>query len=181
MDRPKIICHILQSVDGNIDGDFFTVPEIGSAYREFSRIREEFACDAVISGATTAAEIYRGGFIGILPQASERWPRTDRKAASAEKYAVVIDGTGSVRWESGNVERRGEKLHVIVVLQENATDACISHLRKAGVSYMIPAWWSGSPIWWKSASTSTIPAMKRRTGNILKQNEEVQHGILYPE
>jgi len=100
MDRPKIICHTLQSVDGNIDGDFFTVPEIGSAYREFSRIREEFACDAVVSGATTAAEIYRGGFIGILPQASERWPRADRKAASAEKYAVVIDGTGSVRWES---------------------------------------------------------------------------------
>ncbi len=136
MDRPRIICHILQSVDGNIDGDFFTVPEIGSAYRAFSRIREEFACDVVISGATTAAEIYRGGFIGILPQASERWPRTDRKAASAEKYAVVIDGTGSVRWDSGNVERGGEKLHVIVVLQENASDAYISHLHKAGVSYI---------------------------------------------
>ena len=136
MDRPKIICHILQSVDGNIDGDFFTLPELSPAYRAFSRIREEYACDAVISGATTAAEIYRGGFIGILPKASERWPRTDRKAASAEKYAVVIDGTGSVRWESGSVERRGEKLHVIVVLQENASDAYISHLRKAGVSYI---------------------------------------------
>ncbi len=136
MDRPKIICHILQSVDGNIDGDYFTVPEIGSAYRAFARIREEYACDAVISGATTAAEIYRGGFAGNLPTASEHWPRTDRKAASAEKYAVIIDGTGSVRWESGNVERRGEKLHVIVVLQENASDAYISHLRKAGVSYI---------------------------------------------
>ena len=136
MDRPRIICHILQSVDGNIDGDFFTVPEIGSAYRAFARIREEYACDAAISGATTAAEIYRGGFAGNLPTASEHWPRTDRKAASAEKYAVIIDGTGSVRWESGNVERRGEKLHIIAVLQENASDAYISHLRKAGVSYI---------------------------------------------
>ena len=135
MDRPRIICHILQSVDGNIDGDFFTVPEIGSAYRAFARIREEYACDAVISGATTAAEIYRGGFAGNLPTASEHWPRTDRKAASAEKYAVIIDGTGSVRWEGG-VERRGEKLHIIAVLQENASDAYISHLRKAGVSYI---------------------------------------------
>ena len=136
MDRTKIICHILQSVDGNIDGSFFNQPETMPALREFSRIREEYACDAVISGATTAAEIYRGGFMGNLPKASERWPRTDRKAASAEKYAVVIDGTGSVRWESGDVERRGEKLHVIVVLQENASDAYISHLRKAGVSYI---------------------------------------------
>ena len=136
MDRPKIICHILQSVDGNIDGDYFTVPEISSAYRAFARIREEYACDAVISGATTAAEIYRGRFVDDLPTSSERWPRTDWKARQADRYAVVIDGTGSVRWESGSVERRGEKLHVIVVLQENASDAYISHLRKAGVSYI---------------------------------------------
>lgn len=134
--RPKIICHILQSVDGNIDGNFFTVPEMGSAYRAFAHIREEYACDAVISGATTAAEIYRGGFIGNLPKASERWPRTDWKAGSAEKYAVVIDGTGTVRWESGSVERRGEKLHVIVVLQENVSNAYISHLHKVGASYI---------------------------------------------
>ena len=136
MDRPKIICHILQSVDGNIDGDFFTLPELSPAYRAFSRIREEYACDAVISGATTAAEIYRGRFVYNLPTSSERWPRTDWKARQADRYAVVIDGTGSVRWESGSVERRGEKLHVIVVLQENASDAYISHLRKAGVSYI---------------------------------------------
>ena len=136
MDRPKIICHILQSVDGNIDGDFFTLPELSPAYRAFSRIREEYACDAVISGATTAAEIYRGRFVYNLPTSSERWPRTDWKARQADRYAVVIDGTGSVRWESGSVERRGEKLHVIAVLQENASDAYISHLRKAGVSYI---------------------------------------------
>ncbi len=136
MDRPKIICHILQSVDGNIDGDFFTLPELSPAYRAFSRIREEYACDAVISGATTAAEIYRGRFVDNLPTSSERWPRTDWKARQADRYAVVIDGTGSVRWESGSVERRGEKLHVIAVLQENASDAYISHLRKAGVSYI---------------------------------------------
>ena len=53
--------------------------------------------------------------------------------------------------------------------------------RAASSPTMIPAWWNGSPIWWKSASISMIPARKRRTGNILKQNEEVQHGILYPE
>ena len=107
MDRPGIICHILQSVDGNIDGGFFTMPELGPAYRAFARIREEYACDAVASGATTAAEIYRGGFIGILPKSIRTLARTDRKAASAEKYAVVIDGTGDLRWESGSVERKG--------------------------------------------------------------------------
>lgn len=43
MNRPKIICHILQSVDGNIDGDFLSMPELRPAFQAFARIREEYA------------------------------------------------------------------------------------------------------------------------------------------
>ena len=136
MDRPKIICHILQSVDGNIDGDFFTQPETMPALRAFSRIREEYACDAVISGATTAAEIYTDGFVDKLPDAQVIYPRTTWQATQADKYALVIDGEGTVHWESGMVNRRGETMHVIAILQENVSDSYIAHLRQAGVSYI---------------------------------------------
>ena len=136
MNRPRIICHILQSVDGNIDGEFFALPELRSAYQEFARIRQEYACDAVISGAATAAEIYADGFVDKLPDVQGTYPRADWQAAKADKYAVVIDGQGTVHWQSGRVERRGEALHVIAVLQENVSDAYIAHLRKAGVSYI---------------------------------------------
>ena len=27
MNRPKVICHILSSLDGRIDGDFFMLPD----------------------------------------------------------------------------------------------------------------------------------------------------------
>ena len=73
MNRPKIICHILQSVDGNIDGSFFSLPETIPALREFSRIREEYACDAVISGATTASEIYASITTDNLPEVQETY------------------------------------------------------------------------------------------------------------
>ena len=136
MDRPRIICHILQSIDGNIDGDFFAQPETMPALRAFSRIREEYACDAVISGATTAAEIYTDGFVDKLPDAQVIYPRTDWQATKADKYAVVIDGEGTVHWKSGMVNRRGETMHVIVVVQENVSDAYFAHLRQAGVSYI---------------------------------------------
>ena len=136
MDRPKIICHILQSVDGNIDGAFFTMPETRPVLQAFARIRYEYTCDAIISGATTAAEIYTDGFVDQLPEAREKTPRTDWRAAKAGKYAVVIDGEGTVHWQSGIVERRGETMHVIAVLQENVSDAYIAHLRQAGVSYL---------------------------------------------
>ena len=136
MDRPKIICHILQSVDGNIDGSFFSQPVTMPALREFSRIREEYACDAVISGATTASEIYASIITDNLPEVQETYPRSDWQAAKADKYAVIIDGEGKIRWQSGIVERRSDKMHIITILQENVSDAYIAHLRQAGVSYV---------------------------------------------
>ena len=136
MNRPKIICHILQSVDGNIDGSFFSQPETMPALREFSRIREEYACDAVISGATTAAEIYASIITDNLPEVQETYPRSDWQAAKADKYAVIIDGQGTVHWQSGMVERRDGKMHVVTILQENVSDTYIAHLRQAGVSYV---------------------------------------------
>ena len=136
MDRPKIICHILQSVDGNIDGSFFSQPETMPALREFARIREEYACDMVISGAATAAEIYANNTTDELPEVNETYPRTDWQAAKADKYAVIIDGQGTICWQSGMVQRRGDTMHVVTVLQENVSDAYIAHLRQAGVSYV---------------------------------------------
>ena len=136
MDRPKIICHILQSVDGNIDGSFFSLPETMPALREFSRIREEYACDAVISGAITASEIYSNSLADDLPEVLETYSRTDWQAAKADKYAVIIDGEGTILWQSGTVERRGDKMHVVTILQENVSDAYIAHLCQAGVSYV---------------------------------------------
>ena len=136
MNRPKIICHILQSVDGNIGGSFFSQPETMPALQEFARIREEYACDAIISGAATAAEIYANNTADELPKVNETYPRTDWQAAKADKYAVIIDGEGTIHWESGMVERRGDKMHVITVLQENVSDAYIAHLKQAGVSYV---------------------------------------------
>ena len=136
MNRPKIICHILQSVDGNIGGSFFSQPETMPALQEFARIREEYACDAIISGAATAVEIYANNTADVLPEVNETYPRNDWQAAKVDKYAVIIDGEGTIHWESGMVERRGDKMHVITVLQENVSDAYIAHLRHADVSYV---------------------------------------------
>ena len=136
MNRPKIICHILQSIDGNIDGAFFSQPETMPVLREFARIREEYACDAVISGAVTAAELYGCGRAENLPETGQYFPREDRQAAKSDKYAVVIDGQGTLAWQSGAVQRRGSSMHAIVILQENVSNAYIVHLRRAGVSYI---------------------------------------------
>ena len=67
---------------------------------------------------------------------NETYPRTDWQAAKVDKYAVIMDGQGMIRWQTGMVERRGTKMYVIAVLQENVSDGYIACLRQAGVSYV---------------------------------------------
>ena len=46
MKKPYVICHMLTSLDGKIDGDFFSSLECASALRQFGKVREFYACPA---------------------------------------------------------------------------------------------------------------------------------------
>lgn len=59
MNRPKVICHILSSLDGRIDGDFFMLPETMELSRKYGQIRKDYNPDAILNGATTCSEIFR--------------------------------------------------------------------------------------------------------------------------
>ena len=91
MNRPKVICHILSSLDGRIDGDFFTLPETMELSRKYGQIRKDYNPDAILNGATTCAEIFANGYIDSLPDSDIRYECTDYIAAKAKKYAVCID------------------------------------------------------------------------------------------
>ena len=67
MNRPKVICHILSSLDGRIDGDFFTLPETMALGRKYGQIRKDYNPDAILNGAITCAEIFADGYIDLLP------------------------------------------------------------------------------------------------------------------
>lgn len=60
MNKPYIICYMLQSLDGRIAGNTFSRPEslaLSSVYGQKSR---EFKADAIIYGRTTADEMFCG-------------------------------------------------------------------------------------------------------------------------
>ena len=138
VDRPYIVCHILSSLDGRIDGDFFDMEETMSVYPEFGRIRESYHCDAMLHGAVTAAEIYRVAMTEGNVSGDHSDNHRDFVASTeAKKYAVVIDAEGRLFWRSGDIERRGEKLHVITILTEAVSSDYLAKLREAGVSYIL--------------------------------------------
>lgn len=136
--RPYVICHILSTIDGRIDGDFFHMPELIPVREELSRIRKEYCCDAVLNGAVTVAEIYADGYWEKTEETKETYPRDDFMVDTGLKnFIVSVDPQGSLRWSRNVIERKGQpKSHVIEILTESVCDSYLSHLRKAGISYV---------------------------------------------
>ena len=138
MDRPTVICHMLISLDGKIDGAFFSVPETMPALRKYGEVRQFYDCPATIYGTTTMAEGYADGFIDELPETDTAIPREDYLGDSDVKnYIVSLDGEGVLRWHGKYLEKKGRpKAHVIEVLTEKVSARYLAYLRGFGISYL---------------------------------------------
>ena len=129
-ERPYVICHMVPSVDGRIVTRGWDLPP--GLLTEYERTASTFEADAWIIGRVSM-EPYAGK--ARLPARSgrERLPRADFVARSdVPSYAVAIDPSGKLRWESGSIDDE----HVITVLAGKVPDRYLAFLRSKGVSYL---------------------------------------------
>lgn len=138
MDRPYVVCHMLTSLDGKIDGAFMSAPENRAMGAEYGRLRTVFNCQATLYGTTTMLGSYADGSAPELPECGEAYPREDYAAPSdVANYIVSVDPAGTLGWTSKYIEKKGRpKAHVIEVLTEQVTDAYLAYLRSFGISYI---------------------------------------------
>lgn len=136
--RPYVICHMLSSVDGKIDGSYFQAEELLPVRTAFHKLREEYDADAILYGAVTAAELYADGYIRLPKMTTRKFPRKPYVAdKNAERFTVVVDVEGRLKWNTNQVERSGQpKSHIISVLTENVSDAYLDFLQKEKISYI---------------------------------------------
>ena len=137
MKRPYVICHILSSLDGKINGPFMGTESVSMLGAEYGKFRTKMAADAWMYGTTTTKE-----FINfrkpVLAEECE-FPQGDFIADNqAELYYISLDVDGEIGWESGIFSNKGRTpAHVIEVLTESTPTAYKDYLRKRGVSYII--------------------------------------------
>lgn len=141
MKRPYVICHILASLDGKINGPFMSGAPVAALAQEYGKIREEMEADALLYGTSTTKE-----FTGFAkPVYSEdvragiQVPEGDFVAVErADNYYVSVDTAGEIGWESGTFSNRGRKAaHVIELLTEATPVSYRAYLREKGVSYLL--------------------------------------------
>ena len=137
-ERPYVICHMISSLDGKIDGDYFDMPEILEVRNASNKIREQFNCNAVIYGAVTMADTYAEGYIKNLPASPKHCKRENHIADSeVQNFFIVIDPQGSIKYDSKYIEKRGRpKSHIVVALTESVSDGYINYLRNLDISYI---------------------------------------------
>lgn len=138
MEKPYVVCHMLTSLDGKIDGRFFSVQETQLARQEYGELRNYFNCNATLYGTTTMLGGYASGKVDKLPQAEADSRQEDYIAHSdVNNYIVSLDPEGVLAFDSPYSERKGwAKAHIIEVLTEKASSEYTAYLRGMGVSYL---------------------------------------------
>ncbi len=132
--RPRVICHMIASVDGRIVTDGWPLAREGS--RQYEAVHDTFEPDAWICGRVTMEEHFAAGTRPDAAVAREYdGPVREDFVAPGEhaSFAIAIDPRGKLVWESGDVD--GD--HVVAVLGARVSDEYLAMLRDRGVSYLL--------------------------------------------
>lgn len=134
MSRPRVICHMVASVDGRIvPGDWPLSTDVRKHYED---VHASYNPDAWMCGRVTMApfakhvrrdaEVARENLAGA--------ERDDFMAPGEhESFAFAVDASGRLAWEANDID--GD--HVVAILSERVSDEYLAFLRNRGVSYLL--------------------------------------------
>ena len=140
MNRPYIICHMLQSIDGRISGQFFhdeNTQNLSSIYQEMSN---QFNADGIIYGSVTAKEIFTyGNPKQIYTDSKQNIEKEDFIVENENKeWIVVFDPQGTLNWKEQSLNNfRLIGKSVVVILLNNVSMGYLDHLKELGISYIL--------------------------------------------
>lgn len=132
--RPKVICHIMGSVDGRLMNERWTPPCDGRPQSDllavYAEIGKELGTSAWMFGLNTARaffpDIYRPAD-GIPAHT----PETFCAPGISERRFVVSDPDGTIRYDKNTVRGDG----IIALLGRRVSEDYLRHLCSVGISY----------------------------------------------
>ena len=132
--RPRVICHMLASLDGRIVVNGWPLSAEGR--RQYEEVHASYSPDGWMCGRVTM-EPFAGGMRSEEEVAREHAggaPREDFVAPGEfDSFAFALDGSGRLAWETNDIE--GD--HVVTILTERVSDEYLGLLRERSVSYLL--------------------------------------------
>ncbi len=142
MDRPYIICHMVQSLDGKVTGKFLydaSCEPATEVYYELNRTlpSQGFACGRV----TMEGSFTQGWYPDLTSFANAEVLAGDFVADhNAQRFAVSFDRRGRLGWKESVIVDEDPGYggcHIIQVMCEGVDPAYLAYLHKTGVSYIL--------------------------------------------
>ena len=133
---PRIICHIMGSVDGRLLTDRWTEPFNGKSKGElmgiYAAIGRRLNTDAWMFGKKTLTEGYFPKIFHSTVLTLSAKPVPFVAPRSSDRLFVVADPDADILYGSSNV--RGD--NIVTILPETAPEAYLKHLRDRNISYL---------------------------------------------
>jgi len=128
--RPYVICHMLASIDGKIDGSFLRAVTGTGDYETTGAMLKG---DAWVCGRITMQQHFADKEPFISTSNRPAGPQPLHVARRAQSYAISVDTVGKLRWSKSNIY--GD--HLICVLSERVPEDYLILLRKKKISYVV--------------------------------------------
>jgi 2,5-diamino-6-(ribosylamino)-4(3H)-pyrimidinone 5'-phosphate reductase len=128
--RPHVICHMMSTIDGRIDGEALT--SLGDL-DDYEVTGEQLEGDAWVCGRTTMQQHFADDQPFVSKTNRRAGPQPVHVARRSDSYAIAVDTTGKLRWSSSDID--GD--HIICMVSERAPEDYLTMLREAGVSYIV--------------------------------------------
>ncbi len=134
--RPKIICHMLSTVDGRLVTQRWTPPfdgkPIEKLFDPYFAVSNAFNAQGIIIGRKTVRDYSGCGDFDYRNYPVSTHTETFIGKRESPRSVIVLDPKGKTSYTSDNLD--GE--NIIVVLSEEVPEAYLTHLRKKGISYL---------------------------------------------
>lgn len=132
--RPRVICHMMTSLDGRILTDGWPIAAEGR--KQYEQVHESYDADGWLCGRVTMEQHFAQG---VRPEADiareyDGAPRADFVAPGKhDSFAFAVDTHGRLAWSTSDID--GD--HVVAILSARVSDDYLAFLRERGVSYLL--------------------------------------------
>jgi 2,5-diamino-6-(ribosylamino)-4(3H)-pyrimidinone 5'-phosphate reductase len=132
--RPRVVCHMMSSLDGRIVTDDW--PISSDERRQYEQVHATYEAQGWLVGRVTMERHFAAGVRAEAEVAREHHgpPREDHVAPGAHaSFAFALDPRGRLLWESADLD--GD--HLVAILTERVSNDYLAALRERGASYLL--------------------------------------------
>jgi len=134
--KPKVICHMMSSVDGRLVADRWSAPFDGTdqneLYEPYYEIGKELKARAWMIGNNTIQIDNGVEIFDYRKYQPAKGFKTYTGKRETENTCIIFDSKGKIIYPADNIN--GD--NVITVLGEMVSEEYLSHLREKGISYI---------------------------------------------